>query len=74
MTQRHCTFELTEPSPYLWGEGYELGDEEALRFATKLTVLIEERGVIWVPAQLYRDITVPPYLVQPRAAKEDVWS
>eukprot|EP00961_Rhodomonas_salina_P197486 2664832-Rhodomonas_salina.1 len=74
MTQGHCTFELTEPSPYLWGEGYELGDEEALRFATKLTALIEERGVIWVPAQRYRDVTVPPYLVQPRAAKEDVWS
>lgn len=74
MLYGHCTFKLTEPSPYLWGEGYELGDEEELRFATKLTALIEERGVIWVPAQHYWDVTVQPYLVQPQAVKEDVWS
>eukprot|EP00961_Rhodomonas_salina_P288043 3891982-Rhodomonas_salina.1 len=55
MITGNTDFEMAEPAPYLWGAGYELGDEDTLTFARRLVALIKERGVIWVPAQRYRN-------------------
>eukprot|EP00961_Rhodomonas_salina_P066776 896514-Rhodomonas_salina.1 len=49
--QGHGVYELTEPAQYLSGEGFDLADEDAVVFSRKLTALVLERGVIWIPAQ-----------------------
>eukprot|EP00961_Rhodomonas_salina_P229916 3107189-Rhodomonas_salina.2 len=61
-----------EPSLYTTGSGMQLREADARWVSARIVQLVEERGVILVPAQYYCKEEIQPYLVHMNRADEDL--
>ena len=61
-----------EPALYTTGSGMQLREADARWMSARIVQLVEERGVILVPAQYYRKDEIPPHLVHMNGADEDL--
>eukprot|EP00961_Rhodomonas_salina_P274449 3708146-Rhodomonas_salina.1 len=61
-----------EPALYTTGSGMQLREADARWVSARIVQLVEERGVILVPAQYYSKDEILPYLVHMNGADEDL--